>query len=366
VATFTGCSIDRAGTYTLTATDSSLTPATSSSLTISVGSAELVAGVNELSVAVNVYVPARSIEQPVKVATPETAAFGLVVHDNVAPAGVVMLSVTALVSVVTTFPPASSTDTWGWVANGSPPVDELGWVVNCSCAALPTEIVSDALVAAVNDPSDAVSVYVPATSIAHPVKVATPDTAAFGFAPHDNVAPPGVVIANVTAVVSVVTTLPTASSTPTAGCVAKAVPPVELDGCVVNASFAAGPAEIVSELLTSAVSEPSVAVSVYVPATSIEQPENVATPATAAFGFAVHDNVAAPGVVIASVTELVSPVIRFPPASCTVTTGWVANGSPPSAPTGWVVNARRAAGPTVIITLVLTALVSDPSVAVSV
>ena len=39
VAAFTGCAIDRAGTYTLTATSGALTAATSTSLTISVGSA---------------------------------------------------------------------------------------------------------------------------------------------------------------------------------------------------------------------------------------------------------------------------------------------------------------------------------------
>ena len=66
-----------------------------------------------------------------------------------------------------------------------------------------------------------------------------------------------------------------------------------------NASFAAAPTLIENDELVAAASEPSVAVSVYVPALSIAQPANVATPADAALGFAVHVNVAPAGVVIA-------------------------------------------------------------------
>jgi hypothetical protein len=262
---------------------------------------------------------------PANVATPATAGFGFVVHDNVAPPGVVIAIVTELVSLVTVLPPASCTATTGCVANGRPPVAELGWVVKATLAALPTETVSDELCADVNAPSAAVSVYVPARSMEQFANVATPATAAFGFVVHDKFAPAGVVIVKVTELVSLVTVLPPASCTATTGCVPNAVPPVELDGCVVNATFAALPTEIVSELLTSAVNEASVAVSVYVPATSIEQPANVATPATAAFGFVVQVKVAPPGVVIPMVTELVSLVTLLPPASCTVTTGCVAN-----------------------------------------
>jgi hypothetical protein len=67
------------------------------------------------------------------------------------------------------------------------------------------------------------------------------------------------------------------------------------------------------------------------------QPPNVATPATAGFGFNVQPKTELPGVVIASSTELVLVVTVFPTASCTVTTGWVANAVPPPAPTGSVV-----------------------------
>ncbi len=49
VATFAGCAIDLAGTYTLTATDASLTAATSASITITVGAASRVAFTTEPS-----------------------------------------------------------------------------------------------------------------------------------------------------------------------------------------------------------------------------------------------------------------------------------------------------------------------------
>src|SRR5256714_6937783 len=115
---------------------------------------------------------------------------------------------------------------------------------------------NDGLAADVSEPSVAVSVYVPTRSMAQFANAATPAGAGCGFAARDNVAPAGVVIARFTKLVSVVTTFPTASSTLTTGWVPNAVPPVELDGCVVKVTFAAGPTAIVSELLTSAVNEP--------------------------------------------------------------------------------------------------------------
>src|ERR671926_998849 len=63
------------------------------------------------------------------------------------------------------------------------------------------------------------------------------------------------------------------------GWVAKAVPPVELEGCWLKASFAAAPTVTLNELESAAVSAPSLACSVYpFPATSILQPESVNTP----------------------------------------------------------------------------------------
>src|SRR3954469_22516908 len=95
-----------------------------------------------------------------------------------------------------------------------------------------------------------------------PANVATPATAATGLLSHVSVAPAGVVIANVTALMSVVTVLPAASWIVTTGCVPNATPPVEPLGCVVKASCAAGPAVMVTVVLTAAVNAPSVAVSV--------------------------------------------------------------------------------------------------------
>ena len=131
----------------------------------------------------------------------------------------------------------------------------------------------------------------------------------------------------------------------TTGCVANAVPPVDALGCVVNASFAAAPTVIV-ELAVAEVRPVSAAVNVYVPARSILQPTNVATPATAGSGFAlVQVRVAGPAG-IDNVTELVSVVTVLPPRSCTFTIGWVAKATPPVEPLGGVVNATFAAAPT--------------------
>jgi hypothetical protein len=91
----------------------------------------------------------------------------------------------------------------------------------------------------------------------------------------------------------------------------------------------------------------------------IAHPENVATPAVAERGFAVHDNTA-PDVpvagVIVSVTALVSEVTVLPLKSCTATTGWVVNATPAAAPVGDVRNAS----------LTGTALTVNPFVSVAV
>jgi hypothetical protein len=133
----------------------------------------------------------------------------------------------------------------------------------------------------------------------------------------------------------------------------------------VNATFEAAPKVIVSELLTAVVKEPSAAVNVYVPTGLMLQPANVATPATAFFGFVVQTS-APDGLVIVNVTALTSVVTVLPPASWIVTTGWVVNGAPPIAPLGWVVKANFADTPTVMVNDVLTAVVNTPSVAVNV
>ena len=104
------------------------------------------------------------------------------------------------------------------------------------------------------------------------LKSATPVTAAFVNVPLNT--PPGPAlfrIATVTVDVSVVTVLPLASCTVTTGCVAQAVPPVPPPGCVVNASFAAAPAEnTMFPLVTAVKVTPPDAVAVSVIASAAE------------------------------------------------------------------------------------------------
>ena len=99
-------------------------------------------------------------------------------------------------------------------------------------------------------------------SILQPAKVATPEEAVLGFVEQVSVAPAGVVMLRVIKTLLEVTVLPAASCTATTGCVPKVVPPVELDGFVVKASFAADPALMVRLVLTALVSALAVAVSV--------------------------------------------------------------------------------------------------------
>src|SRR3954451_7832713 len=96
------------------------------------------------------------------------------------------------------------------------------------------------------------------------------------------------------------------------------------------------------------------------------QPANVATPATAVTVLVVQASVAPAGVVIARSTSLVSLLTVLPAASWTVMTGCVANATLLAAPLGWVVNPSLLARPAVMVSGVLTAVVSAPSVAVKV
>jgi hypothetical protein len=72
---------------------------------------------------------------------------GLVVQTIALPPPLVAVRVTLVVLPVTTFPPASSIETEGCVANAVPPVAVAeGAVVNANCAAAPTETVTGAVV----------------------------------------------------------------------------------------------------------------------------------------------------------------------------------------------------------------------------
>src|SRR5438477_470 len=96
-------------------------------------------------------------------------------------------------------------------------------------------------------------------------------------------------------------------------------------------------------------------------------PAKVSTPATAALVLdGVQLRAPLPGglVPMARVMLAVEPVTVLPPASCTVTTGCVAQAVPPVPPPGWVVKASLAAAPTVMLKPELAADVRAPSAAV--
>jgi hypothetical protein len=105
---------------------------------------------------------------------------------------------------------------------------------------------------------------VPAVLILQLEKVAMPEEAFLGLDEQFvRAAPPaGGVIAMVTGALLVVTVLPPASWMATTGCVAKEVPPVELEGLTVKASCVAGDAMTAKLALTALVSPLAAAVSV--------------------------------------------------------------------------------------------------------
>ena len=76
--------------------------------------------------------------------------------------------------------------------------------------------------------------------------------------------------------------------------------------------------------------------------------------------------VAPAGVVMARVTGALLLVTVLPPASWTVTPGWAVKAVPPVELDGLVVKASLLAGPTVMVKLVLSAVVSPLAAAVSV
>ncbi len=59
-------------------------------------------------------------------------------------------------------------------------------------------------------------------------------------------------------------------------------------------------------------------------------------------------------------TVLVAPTTLLPPASSTVTVGWVVQATALAPPPGWVVNASVAAGPTVMLNVELVAVSVPP------
>ena len=110
-----------------------------------------VALVSPVRAALSVYVPAAAVPvmlQPAKVATPATALTVRLVHPRVPWADPAVArsvgrdgyKVTVPVSLVTTLPAESSTETWAWVAKFVPSMTPpTGWVLKASLAATRTE-----------------------------------------------------------------------------------------------------------------------------------------------------------------------------------------------------------------------------------
>jgi hypothetical protein len=95
------------------------------------------------------------------------------------------------------------------------------------------------------------------------------------------------------------------------------------------------------------------------------QPVKLSTPATAFLGFAEQVMVAPAGVVMVRVIEAVLVVTVVPPASWTVTRGWVPKALPALEFEGLVVKASLVAVPE-MVKLALTALLSPLEAAISV
>ena len=323
----------------------------------------LVAEVNPLLAAVNENpLPANAdTVNVVNVATPLTAVALAFVS---APLPVANVNVTGATEVGITLPPESSTFTTTTGANTAPDATFDGCVANASFAALPTVTLNVLLVAEVNPLLAAVNENpLPANAATlNPVNVATPLVAvAVAFAS----VPVPVASVNPTDALDVATVFPPLSSTVTTTTGENAAPEPTVDGCVVNASFAAGPTVTLNGLLVADVNPLLAAVNENpLPANAdTVNVVNVATPLTAAT------------VAFASAPTPVANVIpidaldvgtTFPPASSTFTTTTGENAAPDPTFVGCVVNTRLFAGPTATANGLLVAAASAPLVAVSV
>ena len=138
-----------------------------------------------------------------------------------------------------------------------------------------------------------------------------------------------------------------------------------------NTSWDPAPAVMLKAALVAPASPAPLAAAVNVyplPALSIAQPANVATPRLGTWGFAVHVN-PAPAVpvllVMVSVIDAELFATGVPLASSTVTAGCWAQAVPPVPPPGCVVNANCAAAPYTLNAL-LIAPVSPMALAIRV
>jgi hypothetical protein len=211
---------------------------------------ELVAVVNPDDVADKVNDPCvpSVIEHPAKVATPDAAETGSVVHARV-PEPDAIASVTDAVLVVSTSPDESSILATGWVVSAEPPVEFDGCVVRTILVAVPATAKLE-LVAVVNpdDVADKVNDPCVPRVMLHPVNVATPEMGRTGFVVQASVPVPDA-IASVTDALLAVTTSPEESSMVPTGWVVSAEPPVDAVGCVVKMILVAVPATVKAELV---------------------------------------------------------------------------------------------------------------------
>ena len=98
----------------------------------------------------------------------------------------------------------------------------------------------------------------------------------------------------------------------------------------------------------------------------ILQPAKLAMPVLAVSGLVVQASVP-PGLVpTASVIELVALVTTLPPASSTLTAGWVPQAAPLAPPPGWPVKTNWEALPKVIVNVPLETVVKPFAAAVRV
>src|SRR5207244_2818399 len=197
------------------------------------------------------------------VATPPTAATG-VVPLSVPPPGLAPSAMLTLpVNPDTRFPSASTARTFTAGLIWRPAIVVLGCVPNTSCVAVPAVIVKELLVVELNPVADAVSPYpLLVLSRVRSPKLATPLTAATVVVP-PRVLPPGLLpSATVTGPVKLGTTLLAASSalTCTAGLIA--APATVVDGCTVNTSWVAVPGVMSNALLVTGAKPEAAAVKV--------------------------------------------------------------------------------------------------------
>jgi len=266
---------------------------------------------------------------------------------------------------VTVLPWASWTRMTGWVPKALAAEPPEGWDWKTSLVAVLVEMVKVFEVVEARPEELAAKVYPdPALSMERPEKVATPFTAATVVVPESAPEAGLVAMARVIEALEAVTVLPWASWTVMTGWVVRAAPAAAPEGWVEKTSFAGTPVEMLNALEVAVVSVPELAARVYPePVLSIERPEKVATPFTA-LTVADPPRAPVPGLLaMARVTGAEEEVMVLPCASCTRTTGWMAQTAAADPPEGWVWKASWVAVAVVTVMVVLVETAEPPMVA---